>query len=230
MKKIIVNAAMIAAAVAAPAAAHAQVTTPGDTIGGMAVTKGHGSFYVQPYVGYMFFGEFAKLSPTASQSYDNAALFGVQAGYSFSPNWSVLGNFGYSKTKGELKLEDNPNAATSGDLGITVYDVNLQGRLPFIVGGTNSTISPFAQVGVGAFKISPDFEDVSKGPTNVAFNFGGGVDFQLTPVLGLRVMAKDYVTSLDWKELDDVDNEFRANKKNNVAHNVGLSAGLNIGF
>ncbi|MFL5577353.1 MAG: outer membrane beta-barrel protein [Gemmatimonadaceae bacterium] len=222
MKKIIVSAAMIAAAVAAPAAAHAQGATP--------VTGGHGSFYVEPYAGYMFFGEFAKLSPTASQSYDNAALFGVQAGYSFTPNWSLLGNFGYSKTNAELKIQNSTNPPTSGDLGITVYDVNLQGRLPFLMGDTQSMISPFAQVGVGAFKISPDFENVSKGPTSVAFNFGGGVDFQLTPIVGIRVMAKDYITSLDWKELDDVDNEFRADKKNNVAHNVGLSAGLNIGF
>ena len=229
MNRFLVSAAMLAAVTAPAAAARAQVTAPGTAGNGTPVTRGHGSFYVQPYVGYMVFGEFAELSPTARQSYDNAALYGVQAGYSFSPNWSLLGNFGYTKSNAELKLENAPNLTQSGDLGITVYDVDLQGRLPFLV-GQRSTISPFAQVGAGAFKVSPDFQDISKGATSVAFNFGGGVDFQLTPVVGLRVMAKDYVTSLDWKELDDFDNEFLANKKNNVAHNVGLSAGLYIGF
>jgi hypothetical protein len=173
------------------------------------------SFYLQPYAGYMVFGELADFGNDVDLSHENSPLYGVQAGYSFSPSLSLVGNFGYSKSKAVLKFDNAP-------------DQNI--RLPFLTGPA-SVVAPFAQVGAGAIKVTADTDDFGgNGPTNVAFNAGLGVDFQLNKLVGIRVMAKDYITSLDWDEFDDVDNEIRANRKNNVANNIALTAGLNIGF
>ena len=130
-----------------------------------------------------------------------------------------------------LEFSNAPDQNLSGDLGIFFYDASLQFRLPFLAGRAGSMVAPFAQVGAGAIKVTPDFDDFrGSGSTTAAFNAGLGVDFQLNQVVGLRLMAKDYITSLDWDEFDDVDNEIRANRKNNVANNIALTAGLNIGF
>ena len=223
MKRLIVSAAVVAALVAPP--------TVSAQMAGEPVTSGRGSFYLQPYAGYMLFGELADFGNDIDLSRENSLFYGAQAGYSFTPNISLIGNFGYSKSKSVLKFDNAPDQNLSGDLGVFLYDASLQFRLPFLASAAGSTIAPFAQVGAGAIKITPDYDDFSgSGPTNVAFNVGAGIDFQLTPVVGIRLMAKDYITSLDWDEFDDVDNEIRANRKNNVANNIGISAGLNIGF
>ena len=225
MKKRIVSAALVAAAMVAPAAASAQ-GMPGEP-----VTAGHGSFYLQPYVGYMVFGELADFGNDIDLSNENAPFYGAQAGYSFSPNVSVLGNFGYSKSKSVLKFDNAPDQNLTGDLGVFFYDASLQFRLPFLANSRGSAIAPFAQVGAGAIKVTPDYDDFrGSGRTSAAFNVGAGVDFQIRRGIGLRLMAKDYITSLEWDEFDDVDNEIRANRKNNVANNIALTAGLNIGF
>ena len=223
MKRLIVSAAVVAALLA-PSTVRAQ-NMPGEP-----VTSGRGSFYLQPYAGYMVFGELADFGNDVDLSNENSPLYGVQAGYSFSPNLSLVGNFGYSKSKAVLKFDNAPDQNISGDLGVFLYDASLQFRLPFLTGPA-SVVAPFAQVGAGAIKVTADTDDFGgNGPTNVAFNAGLGVDFQLNKLVGIRVMAKDYITSLDWDEFDDVDNEIRANRKNNVANNIALTAGLNIGF
>jgi hypothetical protein len=110
-----------------------------------------------------------------------------------------------------------------------LYDLNLQFRLPFIANRMGSWLAPVGQVGVGGVKYTFDRDDVfSDGETGVAFNFGVGADFQLMKSLGARIMVKDYITSLGWSNLDDVD--FDDNVEDNVAHNWALTFGLNFGF
>jgi hypothetical protein len=78
-------------------------------------------------------------------------------------------------------------------------------------------------------KYTFDTDDIaSDGDTNVAFNFGIGADFQLMKAIGARIMIKDYITSASWTSADNVD--FTDNVSDNVAHNWGLSLGLNFGF
>ena len=198
MKKFIVSAAVFAV-LAAPAAA--QVTTPGDTMAGKPVTTGHGSFYVGPYAGYMIFGDLYKGQNNVAYSNEDGGIYGAQAGFSVSPNFSILGNLGYSKSK--FTLENVPTgtgtttANVSGDVGVWLYDADLQFRLPFAQ--KDSWIAPFAQVGAGAIRYSSDYNNFnSKSQTNVAFNGGIGADFQFRKLVGVRLMAKDYVTSLKW--------------------------------
>ncbi len=219
MRKFLVTAGLLAA-VAAPM----QAQTPGE-----AVTSGQASFYVSPYAGYMWFGDLFDFGNDAEYTNDDAALFGVQAGVSFSPNFSLIGNFGRVKTNFELQGNGVGDQPLSDDLAVFFYDANLQFRVPFIANRMGSWLAPVGQIGVGAMKYTFDRDDVfSDGDTNVAFNFGLGADFQLMKAIGARIMIKDYITSLAWSDVGNVD--FDDNVSDNVAHNWGLTFGLNFGF
>lgn len=219
MKRFVLIAAL-AAAVAAPLQAQGDPNV---------VTSGAGSFFVGPYAGYMVFGNLFEFPSGVEYSNENSGLYGVQAGYSFSPNFSLLGNFGYSKSKFVFENAGGPgnDIDASGDVGVWLYDASLQFRLPIARG--NSWIAPFAQVGAGAIKYTFDTNDFqSDGSTDVAFNVGLGGDFQINKSVGFRLMVKDYITSLSWDDLSEV--SFDDNIKGNVAHNFGITAGLNFGF
>jgi opacity protein-like surface antigen len=222
MRRFLVTAGLLAA-VAAPM----QAQTPGTP-----VTSGQSSFYLSPYVGYMWFGALFKFPDGTEQTLDNGAEFGVQAGVSFSPNFSLIGNFGYNKSHFELENDEfgtGTDRRVSSDLAVMMYDANLQFRLPFIANQMGSWLAPVGQVGIGATKYTFDTDDVfSDGKTDIAFNLGLGADFQLMKAIGARVMIKDYITSLDWTDIGSVD--FDDDVKNNVAHNWALTFGLNFGF
>ena len=226
MNRLLVSIAL-AAATAATAGAQ-------DTAG--PVTSGHGSVYLQPYVGYMAYGN---LTESPELSLKNAPIYGAQLGYSFSPNFSIVGNVGYSPTNFEFERRGTSNdVRASGDIDLLVYDANLQFRLPFVANSVGSTIAPFAQLGVGAMKFSPDdnegLEDLEDGPTNVAFNAGLGIDIQIRKSIGLRLMAKDYVTSLAFDDFgtatDVIIDDAQGQRENKISNNVALTVGLNFGF
>ena len=217
MRTLFVSAAL-AAIVAAPLRAQDA---------GEPVTSGHGSFFVGPYAGYMIFGDLADGTNGSEYSNEDGGFYGVQAGWSFSPNFTLLGNLGYTKSK--FTLENAGPAGDqnlTGDIGIWLYDADLQFRLPFQQEG--SWIAPFGQVGAGAIRYTTEHDDfTSKAQTDVAFNFGVGADFQWRETVGLRLMAKDYVTSLEWDDdetfgdvFDDADRQ----------HNWVFTVGLNFGF
>lgn len=222
MRKFLVTAGLLTA-IAAPM----QAQAPGEP-----VTSGQSSFYLSPYVGYVWYGDLFKFADGTEQTLDNGAQYGVQAGVSFSPNVSLIGNVGYNKSNFELENDEfgtGTDRRQSADLSVFLYDANLQFRLPFIANRMGSWIAPVAQVGAGAIKYTFDQNDIfSDGKTDIAFNFGLGADFQLMKSLGARVMAKDYITSLAWSDIGNVD--FDDNVKNNTAHNWALTFGLNFGF
>jgi opacity protein-like surface antigen len=222
MRKFLVGAALMAA-VAAPLSAQ-DAGTP--------VTDGHGSAFVGPYVGYMNFGELFDFGADRDLSFENGLFYGGQLGYSFNPNFSVLGNLGYTKSKLQVK-QDNPdpdvNSNLSGDLGVFLYDANVQFRLPVALGAGSASFAPFVQGGIGQLKYTADYDDLgSKGNTSTTFNVGLGADVQLTKYAGLRLMAKDYITSLSWDQFENV--SFDDNVQNNTAHNLAFTVGLNLGF
>lgn len=213
MRKFFVSAALVAA-VAAPLQAQDGVVT------------GHPSvFSIVPYAGYMVYGDHFKVTG-AEFSNDNSWIVGAQAGLDFSPNFSIVGNFGWSQTRWEFETEDGTDIA-SGDVGIWLYDANIQLKLPFGT-GPGSVMTPFLQAGIGAIKFSTDDNDFeSEGQSNIAFNAGIGLDWQFRGV-GIRLMAKDYISSFSWDDIEDLDegNAFSAE----TSHNFALTAGLKIGF
>ena len=224
MKRILVSAAL-----AAVAALPLRAQEP--------VTKGPGSLFVSPYAGYMMFGNwFESTDGRTELSAKNGALYGAQVGYSFTPNVTLLGNLGYTKSNFTVDFEPQTGPSTSANIsdrmGVFLYDADLQLRLPFgdRAGGW---VAPLAQVGVGAIKYTFDTDDLrSQGRTDVAFNAGLGADFQVARGVGLRLMAKDYITSFKWNKPSNANdpNDWFDGVKGNVAHNWGLSLGLNLGF
>jgi hypothetical protein len=196
-----------------------------------AITAGHGSVYLQPYAGYLIGGE---LTNDPQLTVEDKPLYGAQLGYSFSPNFTIVGNVAYSPTNFayETRTSGTVNQRQGGNINLLLYDANLQFRVPFIANRVGSTIAPFIQVGGGAIKYSPDnnngVSDIEKGPTSVAFNAGLGVDVQIRRLIGLRLMAKDYLTSQSFSDFSSTVNSVGDNDV--YANNIALTAGLNFGF
>jgi opacity protein-like surface antigen len=228
MKRLFVSVALAAAAAST---AGAQATTAADSAPGDVVTRGHGSFYLQPYSGFLIGGE---LTDDPQLTLEDKPLYGAQLGYSFSPNFTVVGNVAYSPTNFayETRSSGGVNERVGGDVDLLLYDANLQFRVPFIANRVGSTIAPFLQVGAGAIKFSPDrggeLNDFKEGTTNVAFNAGLGVDFQIRQGIGLRFMAKDYITSLSFEDFNSTVNS--VGDDDVYSNNIALSLGLNFGF
>lgn len=220
MKKFLV-ATIASAAIAAPLAAQESV-----------ITGRESTFSITPYAGYMFFGDLGDVSANTDLTQDDAFMFGAQGKVRMTSRWAVYGNAAYSKTNFQVESEAGGTPVNvSGDIGYFLGDVGLEYRLPFRFAG--GSVGPFVQGGIGAVRYSPDVDDLSdeNATTNVAFNAGVGIDFNAGPV-GLQLMLKDYVTSLDWNEVSETidnqdDGDFDASK---VANNLALTLGVRINF
>jgi opacity protein-like surface antigen len=220
MKKFLV-ATMATAILAAPAVAQ----TPESTI-----TGGQSTFSITPYAGYMFFGSLADVSEDAHLSNDDSWIVGAQAKVRMTSRWSVLGNFAYSKTKTQVKVEDGTNVTTSGDIGYWLADADLQYQLP--ISWNEGSVSPFIQGGIGMVRYTADFNDLNAEDSNtdLQFNAGVGLDIDRGPI-GFQIMLKDYVTSLDWNDFGDFENQAPDNfDSSKIANNLALTAGLRIHF
>jgi opacity protein-like surface antigen len=213
MNKFFVSAALVAA-MAAPLAAQSSVVTGEPSV-----------FSLTPYVGYVAFGDHFETPDGAEFTNDNGAIYGVQLGIDMTPNLALVGNFGYSRTHWEFEF--GPGERPAGDVGVWLYDGNLQLKFPFAAGA--GTFSPFAQAGVGAMKFTADRNDFdAEGTTNVAFNAGLGADFNVG-ALGLRLMVKDYISSFKWEEFSDADSA-RELRDAGTSHNFAFTLGLKLGF
>ena len=181
-------------------------------------------FTIAPYIGYMNFGDYFETTNNVEFSNENGALYGAQAQLDLGRYFSLVGNFGYTSSK--FTFENYYGSGQSLNLdnvGVWLYDGGVQLRMPLKPEAT-SGFSPFVQAGAGAIRYSSESDDIaSSSATNAAFNYGAGVDWQLGK-LGIRLMAKDYVTSLDWNDFGNVE------LKDTKAHNWGLTAGFKIGF
>jgi opacity protein-like surface antigen len=223
MRKIIVGAAA-AALMAAPMSTPLAAQMPGDP-----ATSG-ASVYVQPYVGYIRYGNLFRFNDGSQYTNENGPIYGVQAGFSFTPMISLIGNFNFNESKFQVENSANEANNVSGDVGVYMYDANLQFRLPFITNMTGSWIAPLAQVGAGQtrYTLSGNRLDDDQRINSTTLNWGLGGDFQLTPAIGMRLMAKDYITNLNWDDVTEV--SFSRDSRDSRAHNWVFSLGLNLGF
>ena len=175
---------------------------------------------VSPYAGYMIFGKLFEGPIGTSISTGSGPVYGAQASLALSKNVAVFGNVGYSNSDLEVGIPilGGLDVGTSKAL---IYDGGVELRIPM---ATSSVISPFVQGGVGAIRYEIESSVVNTKATNVAYNFGGGVDVRFTPNLGMRLMAKDYLGKFDFKEATSFD------LKGKTTNNVALTVGLNLGF
>ena len=213
MKRYMVRSALAMAAVVSVA------STALASRAGAQETSGTPAISLTPYVGYMVFGSFLDGPLGTSLSSDNAAVFGGQLGIGLTDNLALVGNVAYGESKWNV---DVPiiGGVSLGDAKVLLYDASLQLKMPVGAGG----ISPFLQGGAGAMRLSVDNAVVKASGTNFAANVGAGVDVQLARAIGLRLMAKDYIGKVDFKEATGIP----VNGK--TAHNFVLSAGVKIGF
>jgi len=216
MQRLLVSAALAVLA-ATPAIAQNSVVSGKPSV-----------FHVTPYVGYMIFGDHFKTGNGVEFSNKNGAIFGAQAGIDMSKNLSLIGNFGYSKTNYTFENIGGPGVDINGaDVGIWLYDANLQFKAPFMT--PTSVFAPFVQLGVGALRFTTDDNNIqSSGSTNVAYNAGLGFDATVRG-LGLRIMAKDYISSFQWDEFRNA-NDPNDIQDATISHNFAITAGFKIGF
>ena len=177
-------------------------------------------FDVTPYAGYMMFGKLFEGPIGTSVSAGSGPLYGAQASLTMAKNFAIYGNVGYSSSdlKVGLPIIGGLDVGSSKAL---LYDGGLELKLPL---QEAAVVTPFAQAGVGGIRYEVSSGFLNTKATNVAYNFGGGVDVKLTPNFGVRVMAKDYLGKFDFKEATS----FNLNGK--TTNNVALSLGVKLGF
>ena len=177
-------------------------------------------FDVSPYAGYMMFGKLFDGPIGTSISAGSGPVYGAQMSLTMAKNVALYGNVGYSSSDLKIGLPII-GGLDVGSSKALMYDGGVELKVPMQAA---SVVTPFVQGGIGAIKyeVSSGFLDANA--TNVAYNFGGGVDVRLTPNFGLRLMAKDYLGKFDFKEATSFD----LNSK--MTNNVALSAGVKLAF
>lgn len=177
---------------------------------------------VTPYAGYMKFGDYATGPIGTRITNAPAAVYGAELSLDLARNFAVVGNVGYSDSNIQVGLPiiGGLNVA---DTKVLLYDGALQLRLP-LESSSRVGITPFVQGGVGAVRYEVRAGPLKTQATNIAFNGGAGIDLQLARNIGMRLLAKDYITKFDFKEATSF------NIEGKQTHNLAFSLGLNLGF
>ena len=178
-------------------------------------------FDVTPYAGYMMFGKMFEGPIGTNISAGSGPLYGAQMSLIMAKNVALFGNVAYSSS--DLKV----GVPIVGGLDIgsskaLMYDGGVELKIPMQAA---SVVTPFVQGGVGAIQYDVASGFLNSKATNVAYNFGGGVDVRLSPNFGMRLMAKDYLGKFDLKEATSFN--LSGNK---LTNNVALSLGVKFGF
>lgn len=175
---------------------------------------------VSPYAGYMMFGKLFEGPIGTELSTASGPVYGAQLGLALTRNVSVYGNVGYASSDLQVGLPII-GGIDIGSSKALLYDGGVELRLPL---AAQSKVTPFVQGGVGGIRHDIETGFLNTEATNLAYNFGGGVDVRLTPNFGLRLMAKDYVGKFDFKEATSFDLEGK------TTNNVALTVGVNLSF
>ena len=177
-------------------------------------------FDVSPYAGYMMFGKLFEGPIGTSVSAGSGPVYGAQMSLTMAKNIALYGNVGYSSSdlKIGLPIIGGLDVGSSKSL---LYDGGVELKVPMQAA---SMVTPFVQGGVGAIRYEVESGFLNTNATNVAYNFGGGVDVKLSPNFGVRLMAKDYLGKFDFKEATSFD----LNGK--TTNNVALTLGVHFGF
>ena len=177
-------------------------------------------FEVSPYAGYMMFGKLFEGPVGTSVSAGSGPVYGAQMTLTMAKNVALYGNVGYSSSdlKVGVPILGGLNVGSSKAL---LYDGGIQLKVPM---QEASVVTPFVQGGIGGIRYDVSTGFLNTKATNVAYNFGGGVDVRLNPNFGVRLMAKDYLGKFDFKEATS----FALNGK--TMNNVALTLGVHFGF
>ncbi len=149
--------------------------------------------------------------------------------------WKIVGLEGaYSYGANNLRLSDLSEAASpttgygvrfqrlSADL-VGHSPVSILGLRPYAVAGVEfARLAPTDQAKTTAFTVGFAGQPVVLSPSNkVGVNFGGGLEWTLLPLVGLRADVRDHITGSPTYGLSS-----RTFPISGVAHDVELSAGV----
>lgn len=170
-----------------------------------------------PFTGYMIFGDLLRGPLGTTLSNANASMFGAQAGVPIAGPLSLYVSTAMARS--DLTI----GAPVFGGLAIGtskawLIDGGLELRVP------NRAFTPVFQAGAGATHYRIENAFLSTRSTNPSLALGAGLDVALSPSIGLRLMARDYIGRFDFGEATFTDISGRR------AHHVGLMAGLRIAF
>jgi hypothetical protein len=206
-------APLAAVVLAAPLAAQQQPTASG-------ASQKPTVFDVTPYAGYMHFGNIINGPLGTSLRSANAPIIGAQLGIALGPNVGLVGNVAYGSSNLEIGVPIIGGVSVGGSSKHLMYDGDMELRMPMQSSGAAQTLTPFAQIGVGA--ITTKFEEsvLSTSSTHFAGNAGAGIDVAFGHGFGARAMVKDYVGKFD--ALDNTGLPVSGKTTNNVMGSVGL--------
>jgi hypothetical protein len=178
------------------------------------------SLEISPYAGLMVFGNLVKGPLGTSLGTSSGAVYGAQLGVDLTPSVSVIGHIG--RASGDLEvglpiIGGIPIATTTA----MIYDGAVKLSLPMTT-RAGLAFAPFMQAGGGAMHLELARGSISTDATNLVLSAGAGADVALSPSVGLRFMAKDYVGKFDFKEASGFD------ISGERAHNWALSAGIKL--
>jgi len=177
-------------------------------------------FEVSPYAGYMMFGKLFEGPIGTSVSAGSGPMYGAQMSLTMAKNVALYGNVGYSSSDLKVGLPII-GGFDVGNSKALLYDGGVELKVPM---QQASMVTPFVQGGIGGIRYEVESGFLNTKATNVAYNFGGGVDVKLSPNFGVRLMAKDYLGKFDFKEATSFD----LNGK--TTNNVALTLGVKLGF
>lgn len=142
-----------------------------------------GTFEIRPVVGAFV--------PTGDHRdlLKDAALMGLQLGYSINPSVALVGSFGWSPSKDKFRTVQNKVDAFQ-------YDLGIEGRLNGLTSSGSFAARPYLAVGIGGRTY--DYRDIKsmKKETNFLGYGAVGLDLdQRAGPLGFRLEARDNITS-----------------------------------
>jgi hypothetical protein len=177
---------------------------------------------ITPYFGYMNTGHYVDGPLGSSASGGDAGLVGAQVKLPLSPFVALVGNVGHANSN-MVFIDPVTSGPSIGNTGVWMFDGDLQFGSPFR-GSYGHWIEPFVQLGAGAMHYSTEYSTGDASSTNFAFNGGVGLNYGITRMIGLQIMAKDYVGH--W----DVTPHFPFESGDRFTNNYAITAGLNVGL
>jgi hypothetical protein len=185
-----------------------------------ALTRAMG--HVTPYAGYMVMGNFLEGPLGLALSGSGGPLYGAQLDIPVADAIGFYANL--ARSSGEIRVGvPFLGGFDFGKTTMMLYDAGIQVELPRAM-AYNTAFRPFAQVGAGGMQIEASAASIRTEADNVALNIGAGADITIGRMIGVRLMVKDYVGKVDFKEAVGVD------LSSDRTHNVGITAGLRISF
>lgn len=185
-------------------------------LAGASPAFAQGRIELVPTAGYMVFGDVLRGPIGTSLSNANGPVFGAQLTLPIGGPVSMYLGGAYARSEMQVGIPILGGVSV-GDTDAWLGDAGLEIRA-----GSAGGVRPFAQAGIGAAHYNIQTGPLDLSSTGLTFAGGLGIDVPLGQTLGLRIMAKDYVGKIDFRDVTGLDLESR------TAHNVALNLGIRM--